>query len=376
MPFSARKKKKKKIPVKYRTDMIFTRYSCTNCGYASHNLSDMRVHASRKKHDVVKEVCSSNETIEVPMDISYSSVNRDRHLIEGEPFDAVQMERDCVELDEYFIQWTRRTYGNLAPSKNRSIKVMKKHLKHPWIEFTTTVGTSEKLYRKCHSDLIRTVFDVFKKCHNVERVWMIEENESLFKVNRLLIDHFARFVRNGDIAQLSNLIDSGRIPQSLTNAFFNVIAVKESPEIDRYTCRCGYKSYQKTKTELVVIAGENYGCGSSRDVAAKGPLLLGIRAIIAKGFERIHRSNLVGMGLLPLEFLPGNGIDELGIVATDLFTIKGLDKITIDHKEVDLLIQKESGDVVKVKLKARLDNPDEVIFWKNGGILQTAWKEA
>ena len=134
--------------------------------------------------------------------------------------------------------------------------------------------------------------------------------------------------------------------------------------------------YQKTKTELVVIAGENYGCGSSRDVAAKGPLLLGIRAIIAKGFERIHRSNLVGMGLLPLEFLPGNGIDELGIVATDLFTIKGLDKITIDHKEVDLLIQKESGDVVKVKLKARLDNPDEVIFWKNGGILQTAWKEA
>jgi aconitate hydratase len=134
--------------------------------------------------------------------------------------------------------------------------------------------------------------------------------------------------------------------------------------------------YQKTKTELIVMAGENYGCGSSRDVAAKGPLLLGIRAIIAKGFERIHRSNLVGMGLLPLEFLPGNGIDELGIVATDLFTIKGLDKITIDHKEVDLLIQKESGDVVKVKLKARLDNPDEVIFWKNGGILQTAWKEA
>ena len=66
--------------------------------------------------------------------------------------------------------------------------------------------------------------------------------------------------------------------------------------------------YQKTKTELVVIAGENYGCGSSRDVAAKGPLLLGVRAIIAKGFERIHRSNLVGMWLLPLEFLPGNGI--------------------------------------------------------------------
>ncbi len=134
--------------------------------------------------------------------------------------------------------------------------------------------------------------------------------------------------------------------------------------------------YEKTKTELVVIAGENYGCGSSRDVAAKGPLLLGVKVIIAKGFERIHRSNLVGMGLLPLEFLPGNGISELGIEATDLFTIKGLNQINNDHKEVDLLIQKESGDVVKVKLKVRLDNPDEVIFWKNGGILQTAWKEA
>ena len=134
--------------------------------------------------------------------------------------------------------------------------------------------------------------------------------------------------------------------------------------------------YQKTKTELVVIAGENYGCGSSRDVAAKGPLLLGVRAIIAKGFERIHRSNLVGMGLLPLEFLPGNGITELGIDASDMFTVKGLDKISDEQKEVELLIQKESGDIVKAKLKVRLDNPDEVIFWKNGGILQTAWKEA
>ena len=229
--------------------MIFTRYSCSNCGYVTHNLSKMRVHASQKKHDAVKEVCSSNETIEVPMEMSNSSVKRDRHLIEGEPFEATQLEWECGELDEYFIQWTRHTYGNLAPSKNRSIKVMKKHLKHPWIEFTTTVGTSEKLYRKCHSDLIRTVFDVFKKCHDVERVLMIEESVSLFKVNRLLIDHFARFVRNGDIARLSNLIDSGRIPQSLTNAFFSVLTVKESTEIVMYTCRCGYKSYEKSATE-------------------------------------------------------------------------------------------------------------------------------
>ncbi len=134
--------------------------------------------------------------------------------------------------------------------------------------------------------------------------------------------------------------------------------------------------YEKTKMELVVIAGENYGCGSSRDVAAKAPLLLGVRVIIAKGFERIHRSNLIGMGILPLEFFPDNGIAELGIVSTDQFSIIGLDKIDNEHKKVDLLIHKESGDIVKAKLRARLDNPDEVIFWKNGGILQTAWKES
>jgi aconitate hydratase len=82
------------------------------------------------------------------------------------------------------------------------------------------------------------------------------------------------------------------------------------------------------------------------------------------------------MGLLPLEFLSGNGINELGIEASDIFTVKGLDKISDEQKEVELQIQKESGDIIKAKLKVRLDNPDEVIFWKNGGILQTAWKEA
>ena len=134
--------------------------------------------------------------------------------------------------------------------------------------------------------------------------------------------------------------------------------------------------YKKENKEIIVLAGENYGCGSSRDVAAKGPLLIGVRAIVAKSFERIHRSNLVGMGLLPLEFEKGQGIEELKIMSTDQFSIIGLEKISNDNKKVTMKIHKDSGDVIDVKLNVRLDVPEEVTFWTNGGILPTAYKEA
>ena len=134
--------------------------------------------------------------------------------------------------------------------------------------------------------------------------------------------------------------------------------------------------YKKENKEIIVIAGENYGCGSSRDVAAKGPLLIGVRAIVAKSFERIHRSNLIGMGLLPLEFEKGQGIEEIGIQSNDQFSILGLDKINDNQKKVQMKIHKETGDVIDIKLNVRLDVPEEVVFWKNGGILPTAYKEA
>ena len=134
--------------------------------------------------------------------------------------------------------------------------------------------------------------------------------------------------------------------------------------------------YNEENTEIIVIAGENYGCGSSRDVAAKGPLLIGVKAIIAKSFERIHRSNLVGMGILPLEFESNYGIEELGIVKTDRFSVLGIKDVNDDNKILNLVIEKQNGEKIHTKLKARLDTPDEVIFWKNGGILPTAWKEA
>ena len=134
--------------------------------------------------------------------------------------------------------------------------------------------------------------------------------------------------------------------------------------------------YKKDKKEIIVIAGENYGCGSSRDVAAKGPLLIGVRAIVAKGFERIHRSNLIGMGLLPLEFENGQGINELMIESSDQFSLLGLNDITNENKKVLMKIHKQTGDIIEVTLNARLDVPEEVNFWKNGGILPTAYKEA
>jgi len=133
--------------------------------------------------------------------------------------------------------------------------------------------------------------------------------------------------------------------------------------------------YQKQQTTLAVLAGDNYGCGSSRDTAAKGPLLLGVKIIVAKSFERIHRSNLIGMGLLPLQFKEGQGIEELNIEGSDVFDFVNLDKITNENKEVNFKIKKLTGDIVLAKLDVRLDTPEELQYWKNGGILPMAWRE-
>ena len=133
--------------------------------------------------------------------------------------------------------------------------------------------------------------------------------------------------------------------------------------------------YKKQGVTLAVFAGDNYGCGSSRDTAAKGPLLLGVKIIVAKSFERIHRSNLIGMGLLPLQFKQGQGIEELQIQGSDIFDFVNLDKISNDHKEIDLKIKKQTGDIISAKLDVRLDTPEEIDYWQNGGILPMAWRE-
>jgi len=126
--------------------------------------------------------------------------------------------------------------------------------------------------------------------------------------------------------------------------------------------------YQAAGTPLIVLAGAEYGTGSSRDWAAKGTLLLGVKAVIAKSFERIHRGNLVGMGVLPLEFLPGEGIQELGLTGREVFAIPGLRSLA-PRQELTVQYTREDGSSGSFRVRARIDGPTELSYLKNGGIL-------
>ncbi len=128
--------------------------------------------------------------------------------------------------------------------------------------------------------------------------------------------------------------------------------------------------YKKRNNDLVVIAGKEYGTGSSRDWAAKGTKLLGIKAVIAESFERIHRSNLVGMGVLPLEFKEGFDRKKLNITGTELITVVDIDKGVKPRQEVSCEIKYKDGTSKTIKLLCRIDTENEVEYYKNGGILQ------
>jgi aconitate hydratase len=130
--------------------------------------------------------------------------------------------------------------------------------------------------------------------------------------------------------------------------------------------------YQVDGTPLVVIAGKEYGTGSSRDWAAKGPHLLGVRAVIAESFERIHRSNLVGMGILPLQFLPGQNAESLGLTGSEHFDILGIAGGQLAAKQ-KLVVQAQAldGNVTTFETISRIDTPVEISYYENGGILQT-----
>jgi aconitate hydratase len=122
---------------------------------------------------------------------------------------------------------------------------------------------------------------------------------------------------------------------------------------------------------LVVIAGKDYGTGSSRDWAAKGTKLLGIQAVIAESFERIHRSNLVGMGVLPLQFSPGENASSLGINGTEKFSIDGLDDQISPNSRLSVRMERESGSVIYFHVIARLNTTIEIEYYRNGGVLNT-----
>jgi aconitate hydratase len=127
--------------------------------------------------------------------------------------------------------------------------------------------------------------------------------------------------------------------------------------------------YQAEKVATVVFAGEEYGTGSSRDWAAKGTQLLGVRAVIARSFERIHRSNLVGMGVLPLQFKGNDSAQSLHITGTETFEISGLEKGIKPQQDVTLTILRKDGSKQQVTVLLRIDTATEVDYYRNGGIL-------
>lgn len=128
--------------------------------------------------------------------------------------------------------------------------------------------------------------------------------------------------------------------------------------------------YKKQDTPLIVLAGKEYGSGSSRDWAAKGTFLLGIKAVIAESYERIHRSNLVGMGVLPIQYLRGESAETHGLTGREKFTITGIAEDIKPLKEVHISAEKEDGTVVTFSAVARLDSAIEIEYYRHGGILQ------
>ena len=128
--------------------------------------------------------------------------------------------------------------------------------------------------------------------------------------------------------------------------------------------------YRKRDNDLVVIGGKEYGTGSSRDWAAKGTKLLGIKAILAESFERIHRSNLIGMGVLPLEFIEGMNRKNLNLKGPELISILNIDKGLNPSDHVKVEIKYKSGELKKIKMLCRIDTKNELEYYKNGGILQ------
>jgi aconitate hydratase len=128
--------------------------------------------------------------------------------------------------------------------------------------------------------------------------------------------------------------------------------------------------YQDSKTPLIVVGGKEYGTGSSRDWAAKGTLLLGVKAVLVESFERIHRSNLIGMGVMPLQFHPGMDRKTLKLDGTETFDITGIETGLKAGQDFDLVITRANGQKENIKVKSRLDTAVEVEYFKNGGILQ------
>ena len=132
--------------------------------------------------------------------------------------------------------------------------------------------------------------------------------------------------------------------------------------------------YQKDGIDLVILAGKDYGMGSSRDWAAKGTRLLGVKAVIAESYERIHRSNLIGMGILPLQFSAGETVESLGLTGHESFTIEGLDESIKPHQVLTVVVRGDKGEK-RFDAVARIDTAIEVDYYRHGGILHMVLRQ-
>ena len=132
-------------------------------------------------------------------------------------------------------------------------------------------------------------------------------------------------------------------------------------------------AYAEEGVPLVVLAGKEYGSGTSRDWAAKGTALLGVRAVIAESYERIHRSNLIGMGVLPLQFAEGDSAESLGLTGEETFDVGDL--AGGEAKTVEVTAHRDGADDLKFEATVRLDTPNEVGYYRNGGILHKVLRD-
>ena len=144
---------------------------------------------------------------------------------------------------------------------------------------------------------------------------------------------------------------------------------RRQPEGDLTAIYEAAENYSATATPLIVIAGKEYGVGSSRDWAAKGTRLLGVKAVVAEGFERIHRSNLVGMGVLPLQFPPEQNARTLGLEGTETYDLEDLDDSLRPQQDLTLTIRRDDDSSQKITVRCRIDTPIEIDYYRHGGIL-------
>ena len=134
--------------------------------------------------------------------------------------------------------------------------------------------------------------------------------------------------------------------------------------------------YKEKNTPLMIFAGQEYGTGSSRDWAAKGTLLMGVKAVVAESYERIHRSNLIGMGVLPLQFKEGESAETYNLDGTETFDLTGLENVEIKPRQnVTLKIHRADGSEDEATLTLRIDTPIEVEYYRHGGILPYVLRE-